>query len=157
MIVYKETDEWHRMTTSDSEWQQVLQQMTTSGNEWHQVVQLVTTSGTASDNEWKKMTTSNKKWQWIITNDSEWQNELIGMRVSKIQRFYVSKERKGRSGRPIRFLNYFIQFSMQYITTIRTSRLQMFFEKSVLEVCNIHRKTPVLESLFNKVASLKGL
>ena len=157
MIVYKETDEWHRMTTSDNEWQQVLWQMTTSGNEWHQVVQLVTTSGTASDNEWQQMTTSNKKWQWVIANDSEWQNEWIGMRVSKIQWFYVSKERKDQSGRPIRFLNYFIQFSMQYITTIRTSRLQMFFEKSVLEVCNIYRKTPVLESLFNKVASLKGL
>ena len=94
MIVYKETDEWHRMATSDSEWQQVLQQMTTSGNEWHQVVQLVTTSGTASDNEWQKMTTSNKKWQWIITNDSEWQNEWIGMRVSKIQWFCFKRKKR---------------------------------------------------------------
>ena len=31
----------------------------------------------------------------------------------------------------------------------------MFFEIGVLKVCNIHRKTPVLESLFSKVASLE--
>ena len=41
MIVYKKKDEWyiewHRMTTSDNEWQQVVQRMTTSD--------------TASDNE----------------------------------------------------------------------------------------------------------
>ena len=78
------------------------------------------------------------------------------MRVSKIEWFYVSKETKDQSGRPIRFLNNFIQFSMQYITTIRTSRSQMFFEIGVLKVCNIHRKTPVLESLFSKVASLEA-
>ena len=65
------------------------------------------------------------------------------------------KETKGQSGRLIRFLNIFIQFSMQYITTIRTNRSQMFFEIGVLEVCNIHGKTPVLESLFSNVASLE--
>ena len=32
----------------------------------------------------------------------------------------------------------------------------MFFETGVLKVCNIHRKTPVLESLFSKVASLEA-
>ena len=31
----------------------------------------------------------------------------------------------------------------------------MFFEKGVLKVCNIHRETPVLESLLSKVASLE--
>ena len=31
----------------------------------------------------------------------KWQNEWIGMRVSKIHLFYVSKERKGQSVRPI--------------------------------------------------------
>ena len=61
-----------------------------------------------------------------------------------------------RNKRPIRFLNNFIQFSMQYITTIRTSRTQMFFEIDVIKVCNIHRKTPALESLFSKVASMKA-
>ena len=35
----------------------------------------------------------------------------------------------------------------------RNSRWQMFFKKGVLK--NIHRKTPVLESLFNKVAGQK--
>ena len=78
------------------------------------------------------------------------------MRVSKIEWFYVSKERKGKYGSPVRFLNNFIQFSMQYIITIRASRLQMFFEIGVLKVWNIHRKTPLLEYLFSKVASLEA-
>ena len=94
MIVYKETDEWHRMTTSDKEWQQVVQQMTPSGNEWHQVVQLVTTSGTANDNEQQKMTMSDSEWQWVT-------NRMNRLRVSKIHLFYISKERKGQSVRPI--------------------------------------------------------
>ena len=66
------------------------------------------------------------------------------------------KQAKVQYARPVRFLNNCIQFSMQYITTIRTSRSQMFFEIGVLKVCNIHRKTPVLESLFSKVASLEA-
>ena len=78
------------------------------------------------------------------------------MRLSKIEWFYVPKETKSQPWRPIRFLNNFIQFSMEYVTTIRTSRSQMFFEIGVLKVCNIHRKTPVLESLFSKVASLEA-
>ena len=77
------------------------------------------------------------------------------MRVSKIDWFYISKETKGQSGRPIRFLDNVSIFSMQYITTIRTSSSQMFFETDVLKVCNIHRKTPVLVSLFSKIASLE--
>ena len=52
MIVYKKTGEWyiewHRMTTSDYEWHQVVKRMTSSD----------ATSGTASDNEWQQMTTS---------------------------------------------------------------------------------------------------
>ena len=78
------------------------------------------------------------------------------MRVSKIEWFYISKETKGPCGSPIRFLNNFIQFSVQYITTIRTSRSQMFFEIGVLTVCYIQRKTTVLESLFSKVVSLEA-
>ena len=46
-------------------------------------------------------------------------------------------------------------FYAMYITTIRSSRSQMFFEIGFLKVCNIHRKIPVLESLFSKVASLE--
>ena len=62
MIFCKKTDEWytewHQMSTSDSEWQQVVQRMTTTY--------------TTSYNEWQGMTTSNKKWQWVTANDSEW-------------------------------------------------------------------------------------
>ena len=60
-----------------------------------------------------------------------------------------------RSKRAIFFLNNFIQYSMQYITTIRSNRSQMFFEIGILKACNIHRKRPALEFLFNKVASLE--
>ena len=45
-----------------------------------------------------------------------------------------------RNKRSIWYLNNFIQFSMQHITTIRSSRSQMFLEIGVLKVCNIHRK-----------------
>ena len=104
---------------------------TTSGIEWYnkwQGMNRLAVSGIASDNEWQRMTTSNKNWQWVTSNDSESQNEWIRMRVSKIEWFYVSKETKSQSGRPIRFLNDFIQFSVQYINTTRTSRSVMFFE-----------------------------
>ena len=114
------------MTPNEIEWY----------NGWQRVIQWLTTGGTASDSEWK--------------------NEWIQIRVSKIEWFYVSKETKGHSGRPVRFWNNLIQFSMQYITTIRISRSQMFFEIGVLKLYNIHRNMPVLESLFSKAASLEA-
>ena len=61
-----------------------------------------------------------------------------------------------RSKRPIWLLNNFMQFSMKYTTTIRSSRSLMLFEISVLKVCNIHRKKIALESLLSKVASLEA-
>ena len=146
--------EWHRLTTNDNDnkWYKEWERVTTSDiewyNEWERVIQRVTTSGTVRDNEWQRMT-SNKKWQWVTANDSEWWNEWIRMKVGKIEWFL-------QSGRPIRFLNNFIQFSMQYITTIKTSGSQMFFKICVLKVCNIHRETLVLESLFSKAANLEA-
>ena len=50
-------------TSSDNEWQRVVQRVTTSGNEWHRVVQ--------------RVTTSDNKWQRVTTNDSEWQRVVI--------------------------------------------------------------------------------
>ena len=44
---------------------------------------------------------------------------------------------------------------MQYITTIRTSPLQMFLEIGDFRVYYNHRKRPALESPFSKVASLE--
>ena len=45
-----------------------------------------------------------------------------------------------------------------YMAIFRSSRSQMFFQKGVLkEFCNIHRKTPVFESLFNQVAPAADL
>ena len=116
MTVYKKTDEC---------------------NEWQRVVNWVTTN----DNEWQWMKTSNNEWQQVTKNDNEWQRMTASdkanvkrIRVRKIEWFYVSKWNK-------RFLNNFIQFFMQYITTIRSSRSQIFFEIGVFKICNIHRKT----------------
>ena len=148
------------MTTSDNEWQQVVQRMAMSDNEWHRVVQRMATRDSTSHNELyskrQRMTTSNKKWQWVTENDSEWWNKWIRMRVSKIEWFYVSRKTKGQSGRPFRSQNNFIQFCMQYVITIRISRSQMFFEIGVLKVYNIHREKLVLEPLFSKVANLEA-
>ena len=45
---------------------------------------------------------------------------------------------------------------LQKITLLicRSSRSQLFFKKMLLKISNIHMKTPVLESLFNKVTGL---
>ena len=40
----------HRMTTSDNEWQQVVQRVTTKDKEWRVIM-----SGTANDNEWQRV------------------------------------------------------------------------------------------------------
>ena len=42
--------------------------------------------------------------------------------------------------------------------TLKSSHSQMFFKIGVLKkIRNIHRKTPVLEFLFNKVAGLQAV
>ena len=51
----------NRVTTSDKEWQRVVQRVTTNDNEW----QRMTTSGATSDKEWQRViqraTTSDNK------------------------------------------------------------------------------------------------
>ena len=89
-------------------------------------------------------------------SDNEWQNEWIQMRVSKIEWFYVSKETKGQSGRRIRFLNDCIQFSMQSIITIRTSRSQLFSEIGILKFAIFTEKRLCWSLFFSKVASLEA-
>ena len=66
------------------------------------------------------------------------------MRVIKIEWFYVSKWNR----KPIWFLNNFIQFFMQYITTIRSSRSQMFFEIGVLKNFAMFKGKHLCRSLF---------
>ena len=55
LVFYKKTGEryieWHRMTTSDSEWYK----------EW----QWMTTSGTTSDNNWQGVTRNDNEWHWV--------------------------------------------------------------------------------------------
>ena len=117
------------MTTSDNELQRVLnegQRVTTNDNEWYNKWQRVTVSSTTSDNKWQPV-------------------------VSKIERFIILKETKNLSSSRIVLLNFLCN-----ITTIRNSRSQMLFEIGVLKICNIHRKTSVVESLFSKVAALKA-
>ena len=118
---------------NDNEWQRVTSSGTINGNEWFNEWQRVIQQETTNDNEWQRVTKNDNKC-------NGWLNEWIRMRVSKIEWSYVSIETKGQSGRPICFLNNFFQFCLQYVTTVRISRLQMFFEICVLKVCNIHRE-----------------
>ena len=108
----------------------MVQQVTTNDNKLQPVIKNYI--------EYQQMTTNDKK------NECEWE---------QVEGFFVSKETKGQCGRPMHFLHNFIQLSMQYITTVRTSRSQMFFEIVVLKVCNIYRKAPVLESFLVKLQS----
>ena len=59
-------NEWQRVvqrvTTNDNEWQRMTTGSTTSDNEWQRVVQRVTTSGTTSETSG---TTSDNKWQQV--------------------------------------------------------------------------------------------
>ena len=116
-------------TTSDNEWQRV----TTNDNVWQRVVQRVTMSGKLSDYEWQWVTMSDNEWQRVTKNDNEWQRVIKRMkmnkRVSIVEWFYVSNSNK----RPTCFLDNFIQFFMQYVTTIRSSCSRMFYEIGVLK------------------------
>ena len=85
----------HRLASNDNEWQRMTSSSTTNDNEWYNELQRVV-QHTANDKEWR---------QCVTANNREWWNEWIRMRVSETKRFYVSKETKGQSGRPIRFLN----------------------------------------------------
>ena len=69
----------HRVTTSS----------TTSDNEWQRVVQRVTTSSkrvTTNDNGWQQMTKSDNEWQGMTTSgttsDNEWQWVTISANFS---------------------------------------------------------------------------
>ena len=65
------------MTTSDKEWQRVVQRVTTNDKEW----QRVTTNGTTSDKKWQRVTRNDNEWQRMTTSgttsgttsDNEWQ------------------------------------------------------------------------------------
>ena len=86
-IVYKKRDEryneWQRVTTSgttsgtssDNEWQRVVQRVITSDNEWQRVVQRKTTN----DNEWQRVV------QRMTTSDKEWQRVTISANFSFFQ------------------------------------------------------------------------
>ena len=57
----------HRLTTSgttsDNEWQRVVQRVTTNDNEWQQMVQRVA----KNENEWQRVTTNGIEWQQVRT------------------------------------------------------------------------------------------
>ena len=86
-IVYKKRDEryneWQRVTTSgttsgtssDNEWQRVVQRVITSDNEWQRVVQRKTTN----DNKWQRVV------QRMTTSDKEWQRVTISANFSFFQ------------------------------------------------------------------------
>ena len=84
-------------TSSDSEWQRVVQRVTTSDNEWQRVAM----SGTTNGNEWRRMTMSDNewcnKWQRVTmsntTSDNEWQQ--IAMSDRDWQQWYNQWKRHG--------------------------------------------------------------
>ena len=89
MIVYKKQTSG---TSSDNEWQRVVQRVTTNDNEW----QRMTTSGTTSDNEWQRVTTSgttsDNEWQRVTTSDKEWYNEWQRVTISANFSFFQIRE-----------------------------------------------------------------
>ena len=52
--------------------------------------------------------------------------------------------------------NFINSFSRCLWVTIRSSQRRCSIKKLFLKFCNFHRKTPVLESFFNKVADLEA-
>ena len=62
-------------TSSDNEWQRLVQLVTKNNNDWYSAWQRMTTS----DNEWQRMTKRDNRddeWQWMTecgrTNEKEW-------------------------------------------------------------------------------------
>ena len=76
----------HRVTTSDNEWQRVVQRVTTNDNEWQGVVQRVEWQEmvkrvTTNGNDWQRVTMNDNEWQRVTTNANEWQRVI--QRVAK--------------------------------------------------------------------------
>ena len=61
-IVYKKTDMCY------IEWQRVITSGTTSDIEWQRVVQRATMRGTTRDSEWQQMRTSDNEWLRVTTS-----------------------------------------------------------------------------------------
>ena len=84
-------------TSSDNEWQRVVQRVTTSGktsyNEWQRV--------TTSQNEWQRVAKSDKEWQRVVqqvtTNDKEWPFRLVFLFLKKIREEPTTKHPKKNS------------------------------------------------------------
>ena len=74
----------HRVATSDTEWQRVVQRVTTNDNEWQQVVQRATKIDSKWYNEWQQVTTNGNEWervtavvQWMKTAQYTSKNGLL--------------------------------------------------------------------------------
>ena len=84
-------------------------------------------------NEWQRMTTSgttnDNEWQKMTMSDKEWQQVIKRMKTNESKYNYYQKQPFADD-----FRNKFSQ-----------------------KISNVHRKTPVLEHLFNKVAVLKNI
>ena len=90
-------NEWQRVvqrvTTNDSEWQRMTTSETTSDNEWYSEWQRVTANDNEWYNEWQRVTTNDNEWynEWqqvvqrVTTNDNEWQRVTISANFSCFQ------------------------------------------------------------------------
>ena len=60
-------------TSSENEWQRVVQQVTANGNEWYSKWQREVQRMATRDNEWQwGDKSSENEWQRVTMNDNEW-------------------------------------------------------------------------------------
>ena len=134
MVSYKKTDKpdykWLRLTKSDYKRLQV------------------TMSDYKPNYKWLRVTTRGYKWLRVTTNDYKRLRVKIRMTTTSIsiKTFVVSY------GYIDSCATHLVKIIEKYLRC-RKSRLKMFFQVTVLKnfVC-LFLKTPVFESLFNKVA-----
>ena len=54
--------------------------MTTSDNEWQRVVQRMATSGATSDNEWERVATNDNEWQRVTASGTTNEISIVHFR-----------------------------------------------------------------------------
>ena len=100
---------------------------------------------------------------WLITNDtmSKLRCRYYELPVETVLRSYMFQYNEDSDDRVIHCSSnfFFLGPGLNLISLRHTTEaaVHRYSSKQVfLKICNIHRETPVLESFFNKVASLKA-
>ena len=81
-------------TSSDNEWQRVVQRVITNDsewyNEWQRVVQRVTTNDNEWYNEWQRVTTGGMEWREVTTSDNFGQTSFFQIIWCWYEPFFIS-------------------------------------------------------------------